>query len=179
MLQRAVGNGTSNQTACCSSMERYVSHLQKQSLITNLQALDCAASLGMKLQKANITRNIYNLCRITLKDFSLQESGCLLPSLPSDATLDKSSGISFICDLNDNIPAPWPSSSQLPASSCNKSMAYLCQIPALPAVASAQSDAPESVIQEGLKEGIKGYIISSALCTCVGSGRDAGGRVLN
>ena len=41
------------------------------------------------------------------------------------------------------------------------------------------SDAPESVIQEGLKEGIKGYIISSALCTCVGSGRDAGGRVLN
>lgn len=138
-VAKGCGNGTSNQTACCSSMDRYVSHLQKQSLITNLQALDCAASLGMKLQKANITRNIYNLCRITLKDFSLQavgqESGCLLPSLPSDATLDKSSGISFICDLNDNIPAPWPSSSQLPASSCNKTV----KIPALPAVASAQS----------------------------------------
>ncbi|KAJ0081551.1 hypothetical protein Patl1_10040 [Pistacia atlantica] len=63
-----------------------------------------------------------------------QESGCLLPSLPSDATFDKS-GISFICDLNDNIPAPWPSSSQLPAPSCNKTI----RIPALPAAASAQS----------------------------------------
>jgi hypothetical protein len=49
------------------------------------------------------------------------ESGCLLPSLPSDATFDRSSGISFICDLNDNIPAPWPSKSQLSAP-CNKSM---------------------------------------------------------
>jgi hypothetical protein len=49
------------------------------------------------------------------------ESGCLLPSLPSDATFDQYSGISFICDLNDNIPAPWPSTSQLSAS-CNKSM---------------------------------------------------------
>lgn len=52
----------------------------------------------------------------------LAESGCLLPSLPSDATFDKSSGISFICDLNDNIPAPWPSSSRLPTQSCNSCM---------------------------------------------------------
>ncbi|XP_021659599.2 uncharacterized GPI-anchored protein At1g61900 isoform X2 [Hevea brasiliensis] len=134
-VAKGCGSVISNTTGCCSAMDSYVSHLQKQSLITNLQALDCARTLGMKLQKSNITRDVYSLCHISLKDFSLQESGCLLPSLPSDATLDKSSGISFICDLNDNIPAPWPSSSQLSASSCNKTV----KIPALPAAASTQS----------------------------------------
>ncbi|XP_043807898.1 uncharacterized GPI-anchored protein At1g61900 isoform X2 [Manihot esculenta] len=134
-VAKGCGNGISNTTGCCSAMDSYVSHLQKQSFITNLQALDCATTLGRKLQKSNITRDVYSLCHISLKDFSLQESGCLLPSLPSDATLDKSSGISFICDLNDNIPAPWPSSSQSSASSCNKTV----KIPALPAAASAQS----------------------------------------
>ncbi|KAF8414090.1 hypothetical protein HHK36_002089 [Tetracentron sinense] len=129
------GNGISNRASCCSAMESYVSHLQKQSFITNLQALDCAALLGMRLQKVNITKNVYSLCHITLKDFSLQESGCLLPSLPSDATFDKSSGVSFLCDLNDNIAAPWPYASQLSASSCNKTI----KIPALPAATSAQS----------------------------------------
>ncbi|XP_065877878.1 uncharacterized GPI-anchored protein At1g61900 [Euphorbia lathyris] len=136
-VAKGCGNGISNTAGCCDAMDSYVSHLQKQSLITNLQALDCATTLGMKLQKSNITRDVYSLCHISLKDFSLQgqESGCLLPSLPSDATLDKSSGISFICDLNDNIPAPWPSSSQVGASSCNKTV----KIPALPAAASAQN----------------------------------------
>ncbi|OMO64843.1 hypothetical protein COLO4_31763 [Corchorus olitorius] len=138
-VANSCGNGISNQTACCDAMDSYISHLQKQTLITNLQALDCATSLGLKLQKYNITRNVYSLCHISLKDFSLQVgsqvSGCLLPSLPSDATFDKFSGISFICDLNDNIPAQWPSLSQLPASSCNKTV----RIPALPAATNAQS----------------------------------------
>ncbi|XWS18211.1 hypothetical protein CRYUN_Cryun32bG0023400 [Craigia yunnanensis] len=89
----------------------------------------------LKLQKYDITKNVYSLCHISLKDFSLQVSGCLLPSLPSDATFDKFSGISFICDLNDNIPAPWPSLSLLPASACNKTV----RIPALPAATNAQS----------------------------------------
>ncbi|XP_057962004.1 uncharacterized GPI-anchored protein At1g61900 [Malania oleifera] len=138
------GNGISNQTACCNAMDSYMSYLQRQSFITNLQALNCAASLRMKLQKENITKNVYSLCHISLKDFSVQaateatsglESGCLLPSLPSDAILDKSLGVSFLCDLNDNIPAPWPTTSQLPASTCKKTV----KIPALPAVASAQS----------------------------------------
>ncbi|KAK6124463.1 hypothetical protein DH2020_041793 [Rehmannia glutinosa] len=128
------GAGKSNQTACCSSIESYVSHLQRQSFVTNLQALNCAASLGVKLRKANITENVYSQCHISLKDFSLQvgtqESGCLLPSLPSDVVFDKSAGVSFLCDLNDNIPAPWPATSQLPAS---------CQNSALPAAASGQS----------------------------------------
>ncbi|CAH8256184.1 unnamed protein product [Arabidopsis lyrata] len=131
-------NELSNHTGCCRAMESYVSHLQKQTLITNLQALDCATSLGIKLQKLNITKNIFSVCHISLKDFSLQvgnqESGCLLPSLPSDAIFDKDTGISFTCDLNDNIPAPWPSSSQSSASACKKPV----RIPALPAAASSQ-----------------------------------------
>lgn len=96
--------------------------------------------------------------------FWFKESGCLLPSLPSDAIFDKDSGISFTCDLNDNIPAPWPSSSQSSASTCKKRMwllylssrlptfsslfsltcscCFFCfaavRIPALPAAASSQ-----------------------------------------
>ncbi|KAK9031392.1 hypothetical protein V6N11_032775 [Hibiscus sabdariffa] len=138
-VANSCGNGISDRAACCDAMNSYVSHLQKQTLITNLQALDCATSLGLKLQKYNITKDVYSLCHISLKDFSLQvgsqASGCLLPSLPSDATLDKFSGISFICDLNDNIPAQWPSMSLLPALSCNTTV----RIPALPAATNAQS----------------------------------------
>lgn len=133
------GNVISNQTACCKAMGSYVSRLQQQSFLTNLQALNCAASLGMRLQKANVSDNVYNLCHISLKDFSLQESseesGCLLPSLPSDASFDQTSGIGFVCDLNDNIAAPWPSKSYVPASTCKKTT----KVPALPTATSAQS----------------------------------------
>lgn len=62
----------SNRTTCCKAVENYVAHLQKQSFVTNLQALNCAASLGMTLQKANVTQNVYEHCHINLKDFSLQ-----------------------------------------------------------------------------------------------------------
>ena len=61
-----------NQTACCEAMESYVSQLQQQSFLTNLQSLNCAASLGMRLQKANVSDNVYNLCHINLEDFSLK-----------------------------------------------------------------------------------------------------------
>ncbi|XP_050379918.1 uncharacterized GPI-anchored protein At1g61900-like [Argentina anserina] len=127
-----------SQAACCKAMDSYVSQLQEQSFITNLQALNCAASLGVKLQKANVSQNVYELCHINLKDFSLQvgsqEYGCLLPSLPSDATFDKTSGVSFICDLNDNVAALWPSSISKSSSSCNRTM----KIPAVPKATSAQ-----------------------------------------
>lgn len=138
-VTKECGQGVHNQTACCGAMQSYVSHLQKQSFITNLQALDCATSLGVKLRKSNITENVYSLCHLSLKDFSLQvgsqEAGCLLPSMPSDATFDAYSGVSFVCDLNDNIPAPWPTTLQVPTSACNKTV----KIPALPAAASAQT----------------------------------------
>ncbi|ERN19672.1 hypothetical protein AMTR_s00062p00176270 [Amborella trichopoda] len=136
-ISRDCGNTVNRRGSCCKTMENYISHLQKQSFVTNLQALNCAALLGRQLQKANISENVYNLCHISLKDFSVQvgsqESGCLLPSLPSDVTLDQT-GVSFTCDLNDNIAAPWPSLSQVSTSSCNKSIS----IPALPAATSAQ-----------------------------------------
>ncbi|RYR11932.1 hypothetical protein Ahy_B04g069432 isoform B [Arachis hypogaea] len=137
-VSKGCGDGISNKTACCHEMESYVSHLQKQSFITNLQALDCADTLAAKLKRSNITEDVYSLCHISLKDFSLQ--GYLFFStpvllLPSDATFDSTSGISFLCDLNDNIPAPWPSTSQSTTSSCNKSV----NIPALPAAASGQN----------------------------------------
>ncbi|KAJ0983102.1 hypothetical protein J5N97_011357 [Dioscorea zingiberensis] len=137
-VARECKNRIKNHTACCNAMDNYIVHLQKQSFITNLQALDCAASFGLQLQKMNISTNIYNFCHVTLKDFSVQvgsqESGCLLPSLPSDATFDPVSGISFTCDLNDNIAAPWPNASQVTSSSCNKTV----KVPALPAATSAQ-----------------------------------------
>lgn len=71
-VAKSCANSISNQTACCSAMESYVSHLQKQSFVTNLQAVDCATSMGAKLRKLNISTNVYSLCRITLKDFSVQ-----------------------------------------------------------------------------------------------------------
>ncbi|XP_078150075.1 putative GPI-anchored protein At1g61900 isoform X2 [Carex rostrata] len=132
-----------NHSICCNAIESYVSHLQKQSFITNLQALDCASSLGMKLQKMNVTANVFALCGVSLKDFSLQVgtqvSGCLLPSMPSDATLDPVTGVSFTCDLNDNIAAPWPSSLQASTSSCNKSVNF----PALPAATETKNSAKQ------------------------------------
>ncbi|PKA46718.1 putative GPI-anchored protein [Apostasia shenzhenica] len=132
------GSKIKNRTSCCNAMKNYVTHLQKQSFITNLQAVDCAENLGIQLQKVNVSKEVYTVCQITLKDFSLlvgsQESGCLLPSLPSDATLDSHTGIGFTCDLNDNIAAPWPSGSQTTSNSCNQSTHY----PELPAATSAQ-----------------------------------------
>ncbi|KAL6562244.1 hypothetical protein OROGR_003251 [Orobanche gracilis] len=168
------GAGNNNQTECCSSVESYVSHLQRQSFVTNLQALNCAASLGVKLRNANITENVYSRCRVSLKDFSLQgwfdlrtdarlrqsvlrvKSGCLLPSLPSDVVFDRSAGVSFLCDLNDNIPAPWPATSQLPSSSCNKTV----KIPALPAVASGQSHSDTTYARYILR-----LLVSAAILT--------------
>ncbi|CDP16478.1 unnamed protein product [Coffea canephora] len=104
-----------NVTSCCNAMESYMSRLQEQSFINNLQAENCASLPVMKLQGANISSSMYNLYHIKLKDFSPQvyhlyspESGCLLPSLPSDVTFNGSFGIGFICDLNDNIVASWP-----------------------------------------------------------------------
>jgi len=138
-VAKECGGTIKNSTTCCKAMLSYVAHLQKQSFITNLQALNCASFLGAKLQKMNVSTNVYSSCQITLKDFSLQvgsqESGCLLPSMPSDASFDHISGISFTCDLNDNIAAPWPSSMQAPSSSCNKSV----NIPERPAATSAQN----------------------------------------
>ncbi|KAK9714976.1 hypothetical protein RND81_06G134800 [Saponaria officinalis] len=71
-VAKKCGNVISNGTACCNALESYLSHLQNQSFITNLQAINCAAALGLKLQMGNVTTNVYSLCSVSLKKFSLQ-----------------------------------------------------------------------------------------------------------
>ncbi|OVA11054.1 hypothetical protein BVC80_1741g28 [Macleaya cordata] len=113
--------------SCCSSLNTYIAGIQKQMLITNRQAINCAAMFGSMLQKGGVMTNIYELCDVDLKDFSLQ--GCLLRSLPADVVFDNSTGFSFTCDLTDNIAAPWPSSSSISSLSlCAPEMS----LPALP-----------------------------------------------
>ncbi|XP_070041719.1 uncharacterized GPI-anchored protein At1g61900 isoform X2 [Nicotiana tomentosiformis] len=119
--------------SCCSSLNAYITGIQKQMLITNRQAILCATVFGSMLQKAGVMINVYELCDVDLKDFSLQGdysfSGCLLRSLPADLVYDNSTGFSFTCDLNDNIAAPWPSSSSVTSLSlCAPEMS----LPALP-----------------------------------------------
>ncbi|MQM13751.1 hypothetical protein Taro_046677 [Colocasia esculenta] len=112
--------------SCCSTLNTYIADLQKQMLITNRQAINCATLFGSMLQKGGVMTNVYELCDVDLKDFSLQ--GCLLRSWPADIVYDNYTGFSFTCDLNDNIAAPWPSSSLSSLSLCAPEMS----LPALP-----------------------------------------------
>lgn len=41
-------------------------------LITNKQAIICAAAFGSMLRKGGVMTNIYELCDVDLKDFSIQ-----------------------------------------------------------------------------------------------------------
>ncbi|XP_059655014.1 uncharacterized GPI-anchored protein At1g61900-like [Cornus florida] len=129
---KACRNVAAPSPSCCSSLNTYIAGLQKQMLITNRQAIICATVFGSMLQKAGVMTNVYELCDVDLKDFSLQaygQQGCLLRSLPSDVIFDNSTGFSFTCDLSDNIAAPWPSSSSFSSLSlCAPEMS----LPALP-----------------------------------------------
>ncbi|KAL5717086.1 hypothetical protein ACHQM5_010159 [Ranunculus cassubicifolius] len=118
---------------CCSSLNNYIAGIQKQMLITNRQAINCATLFGSMLQKAGVMTDIYQRCDVDLKDFSLQayglQQGCLLRSLPSDVVIDNTTGFSFTCDLSDNVAAPWPSSSSISSLTlCAPEMS----LPALP-----------------------------------------------
>jgi len=61
--------------------------------------------------------SFWSLCKVSAFRFLTaalpKNTGCLLRSLPADVVFDNASGYSFTCDLNDNIPAPWPSSSSM------------------------------------------------------------------
>ncbi|XP_073307819.1 uncharacterized GPI-anchored protein At1g61900 isoform X1 [Primulina huaijiensis] len=130
----ACKNVAAPSPSCCSSLSSYIAGLQRQMLITNRQAILCATSFGSMLQKGGLMTNIYELCDVDLKDFSLQaygqqDAGCLLGSLPANMVYDNSTGFSFTCDLTDNIAAPWPSSSAVTTISlCAPEMS----LPALP-----------------------------------------------
>ncbi|XP_012065233.1 uncharacterized GPI-anchored protein At1g61900 isoform X2 [Jatropha curcas] len=129
---KACRNVAAPNPSCCSSLNTYIAGLQKQMLITNKQAIICATVFGSMLRKAGVMTNIYELCDIDLKDFSIQvygQQGCLLRSWPADVVFDNSTGFSFTCDLTDNIAAPWPSSSSMSSLSfCAPEMS----LPALP-----------------------------------------------
>lgn len=115
--------------SCCSSLNTYIAGIQKQMLVTNKQAIICATQFGSMLRGGGVMTNVFELCDVDLKDFSIQDVGCLLRSLPGDVIFDNSTGVSFTCDLNDNIPAPWPSSSSFTSLSlCAPEMS----LPALP-----------------------------------------------
>ncbi|XP_076959114.1 putative GPI-anchored protein At1g61900 isoform X2 [Bidens hawaiensis] len=129
---KACKNVAAPSPSCCSSLNSYIAGVQRQMLITNKQAILCASFLGSMLRKGGVLDDVYELCDVDLKDFSLQASGgegCLLRSLPADVGYDNSSGFSFTCDLSDNIAAPWPSSSSMTSFSlCAPEMS----LPALP-----------------------------------------------
>jgi hypothetical protein len=133
---------------CCTALNSYLSDLQQQMLITNLQALHCVTYLASVLQNMSVSADIYSLCQIELNAFSLQGAGaggqgCLLSSLPSDIESNVSS-IDFTCDLNDNIAAPWPQTTFDTLSHCSKPPVAL---PALPGTNGA------SVCRAGLQQG--------------------------
>nr|AFK40810.1 unknown [Lotus japonicus] len=128
----ACRNVAAPSPSCCSSLNTYIAGIQKQMLITNKQAIICASLFGSMLRVGGVMTNIYELCDVDLKDFSIQaygQQGCLLRSLPADVVFDNSSGFSFTCDLSDNIAAPWPSSTSITSMSlCAPEMS----LPALP-----------------------------------------------
>ncbi|XP_039067780.1 uncharacterized GPI-anchored protein At1g61900-like isoform X1 [Hibiscus syriacus] len=129
---KACRNVAAPSPSCCSSLNTYIVGIQKQMLITNKQAIVCAIMFGSILRKGGVLTNVYELCDVDLKDFSIQaygQQGCLLRSLPADVVFDNSTGYSFTCDLTDNIGAPWPSSSSMSSLSlCAPEMS----LPALP-----------------------------------------------
>ncbi|XP_073007900.1 uncharacterized GPI-anchored protein At1g61900 [Typha latifolia] len=136
---KACHSVASPSLSCCSALNAYIATIQKQMLITNRQAINCATLFGSMLQKGGVLTNIYELCDVDLKDFSLQaygQQGCLLRSLPADIIFDNVTGFSFTCDLSDNIAAPWPSSSSVSSLSfCAPEMS----LPALPVLQTSGS----------------------------------------
>ncbi|KAK9287955.1 hypothetical protein L1049_016400 [Liquidambar formosana] len=72
---KACRNVAAPSPSCCSSLNTYIAGIQKQMLITNRQAIICATMFGSMLQKGGVMTNIYELCDVDLKDFSLQAYG--------------------------------------------------------------------------------------------------------
>ena len=69
---KACRNLAAPNPSCCSSLNTYIAGIQNQMLITNKQAIICATVLGSKLRQGGVMTNVYELCDIDLKDFSIQ-----------------------------------------------------------------------------------------------------------
>lgn len=68
----ACWNVAAPSPSCCSSLNTYITGIQKQMLITNKQAIICATLFGSMLRGGGVMTNIYELCDVDLKDFSIQ-----------------------------------------------------------------------------------------------------------
>jgi len=68
----ACKNVAAPSPSCCSSLNAYIAGIQKQMLITNKQAIICATLFGSMLRGGGVMTNIYELCDVDLKDFSIQ-----------------------------------------------------------------------------------------------------------
>ncbi|KAK3444185.1 hypothetical protein EUGRSUZ_A00037 [Eucalyptus grandis] len=140
--------------------------IQRQMLITNKQAIICATMFGSMLRKGGVMTNIYELCDVDLKDFSIQAygqqvAGCLLRSFPADVIFDNTTGYSFTCDLNDNIIAPWPSSSSVSSLSlCAPEMS----LPALPTSQTMKNPGCRGVGLEMMVPIFSLFLFSAILC---------------
>lgn len=69
---KACRNAAAPSPSCCSSLNAYIAGIQKQMLITNKQAIICSTVFGSMLRKGGVMTNIYELCDVDLKDFSIQ-----------------------------------------------------------------------------------------------------------
>lgn len=69
---KACGKASLATPSCCAALHSYIGTRQKQIFVTNLQAINCATMFGSMLQKAGVVEDVYGLCDIDLKDFSLQ-----------------------------------------------------------------------------------------------------------
>lgn len=160
---KACRNVAAPSPSCCSSLNAYIAGVQKQMLITNKQAIICAAVFGSMLRKEGVMTNIYELCDVDLKDFSIQaygQQGCLLRSLPADVVFDNITGYSFTCDLTDNIAAPWPVSSSMSSLSlCAPEMS----LPALPTSETLKNPGCRGCVLEVLVPIFSFFVVSALL----------------
>lgn len=78
---KACRNVAAPTPSCCSSLNTYIAGIQKQMLITNRQAIICATMFGYMLQKGGVLTDLYELCDVDLKDFSLQGKWLVIADL--------------------------------------------------------------------------------------------------
>ena len=69
---KACCNVATPSPSCCSSLNTNIAGIQKHMLMTNKQAIICATIFGSILRKGGVMTNVYELCDVDLKDFSIQ-----------------------------------------------------------------------------------------------------------
>ncbi|GJT98251.1 uncharacterized GPI-anchored protein-like protein [Tanacetum coccineum] len=100
-VSKECGNTISNQTTCCNAMESYMTQLQDQSFVTNLQAFNCAYSLASTLQKANVSANVLLL----RSDVIHHGPATCYTTVGSQAPWPNSKAYSPAASSNMNLPA--------------------------------------------------------------------------